>query len=277
MKYISRDKFLDSRISIPPLRQQRLIGLCLSSFHFACSEAEKEVSLLGVALDYLRETLLHSTHRLLGFTDPWPMVSLGQVTRPLTARNKGRHGRDRVMGVTKAEGLVPMREHVIAEEIGRYLRLPPGGFAYNPMRINIGSITMSELDEEVIVSPDYVVFECDRTRLDPRFLNHLRRTQAWADYMTIAGNGSVRVRIYYTDLAGFEFHLPSLAEQARIVEVLDDAEREIALLREEKALREKQRDALATALLTGKLPIPESMLEAERMAAAMAEQGSIAP
>ncbi|MCB1498609.1 MAG: restriction endonuclease subunit S [Bauldia sp.] len=186
------------------------------------------------------------------------MIALSEVTRQLTDRNGARFDRDLVMGVTKAEGIVPMREHVVAEDINRYLVLPPNGFAYNPMRINIGSIAMSEHEHDVIVSPDYVVFACKEDKLHPRFLNHLRRTKAWADFMTIAGNGSVRVRIYYASLAEFEFHLPPLDEQRAIIEVLDDAEREIAALEAERAALAKQRDALATELLTGRLRVPQA-------------------
>ncbi len=159
------------------------------------------------------------------------------------------------MGVTKAEGLVPMKEHVIAADIARYLVLPPQAFAYNPMRINIGSIVMSQVEEEVIVSPDYVVFACRPERCHPHFLNHLRRTRAWQDFMTIAGNGSVRVRIYYADLANFEFHLPPFSEQARITEVLDDAEGELTALQAECRACEIQRDALGSELLTGHLRV----------------------
>lgn len=184
------------------------------------------------------------------------MVAFAEVTSQLTRRNGDRFGRELVMGVTKAEGIVPMREHVVAEDISRYLVLPSNGFAYNPMRINIGSIAMSEHHGDVIVSPDYVVFACKEDRLDPRFLNHLRRTKSWSNFMTIAGNGSVRVRIYYADLAEFEFHLPSLDEQNAIIEVLDDAEREIAALNAEGVALTKQRDALATELLTGRLRVP---------------------
>jgi len=209
-------------------------------------------------LESIRERLIHGAHRLGDRNAPWPMVALSEVTRQLTGRNGDRYGRDLVMGVTKAEGIVPMREHVVAENISRYLVLPPHGFAYNPMRINIGSIAMSEHEGDVIVSPDYVVFACKEDRLHPRFLNHLRRTKAWADFMTIAGNGSVRVRIYYASLAEFEFHLPPLDEQRAIVEVLDDAEREITVLEAERAALARQRDALATELLTGRLRVPQA-------------------
>ncbi|MFC3102001.1 restriction endonuclease subunit S [Altererythrobacter lauratis] len=243
---------------IPPRHQQMRVAEMLSTWDEALERLSRQIEHKERLLESIRERLIHGAHRLGDRNAPWPMVALSEVTRQLTGRNGDRYGRDLVMGVTKAEGIVPMREHVVAENISRYLVLPPNGFAYNPMRINIGSIAMSEHEGDVIVSPDYVVFTCKEDRLHPRFLNHLRRTKAWADFMTIAGNGSVRVRIYYASLAEFEFHLPPLDEQRAIVEMLDDAEREITALEAERAALARQRDALATELLTGRLRVPQA-------------------
>lgn len=252
-------KFLKSlRVPLPPIDEQRRIVATLSTWDETLERLSRQIERKKRLLESIRERLIHGAHRLGGRNSPWPMIALSEVTKQLTERNGARYGRDLVMGVTKAEGIVPMREHVVAEDISRYLVLPPLGFAYNPMRINIGSIAMSEHEHDVIVSPDYVVFACKEDRLHPPFLNHLRRTKAWADFMTIAGNGSVRVRIYYASLAEFEFHLPPLDEQRAIVEVLDDAEREIAALEAERAALAKQRDALATELLTGRLRVPQA-------------------
>lgn len=246
------------KVPVPPIEEQDRIAELLCIWDKTLVRLARQIEGKETLLESFRERLIHGAHRLGGRKSPWPMVSLSEVTRQLTERNGTRYDRDLVMGVTKAEGIVPMREHVVAEDISRYLVLPPSGFAYNPMRINIGSIAMSEHEDDVIVSPDYVVFACKIDRLHPRFLNHLRRTKAWADYMTIAGNGSVRVRIYYASLAEFEFHLPPLDEQRAIVEVLDDAEREIAVLEAEQAALSRQRDALATELLTGRLRVPQA-------------------
>lgn len=245
-------------LPVPNKHEQLRIAEMLSAWDEALERLSRQIERKKRLLESIRERLIHGAHRLGGRNSPWPMIALSEVTKQLTERNGARYGRDLVMGVTKAEGIVPMREHVVAENISRYLVLPPNSFAYNPMRINIGSIAMSEHEGDVIVSPDYVVFACKEDRLHPRFLNHLRRTKAWADFMTIAGNGSVRVRIYYASLAEFEFHLPPLDEQRAIVEVLDDAEREITALEAERAALAKQRDALATELLTGRLRVPQA-------------------
>ncbi|MBK8118668.1 MAG: hypothetical protein IPK39_05155 [Sulfuritalea sp.] len=65
----------------------------------------------------------------------------------------------------------------------------PQAFAYNPMRLNIGSIAISSFDDDILVSPDYVVFESDATKLLPGCLNHLRRTRFWASHFEAAGSG----------------------------------------------------------------------------------------
>lgn len=250
---INRPDLEAIEVPVPPRADQIRIAGILMKWDHAIEALDHQIISKDKLLKFLRECLTHGVRRLNQGNGTWPMTDLGSVSRQLTERNGSRFGRESVMGVTKADGLVPMKEHVIAEEITRYLILPPSAFAYNPMRINIGSIVMSELSDTVIVSPDYVVFACKPKQLDPRFLNHLRRTKAWSDFMTIAGNGSVRVRIYYASLADFEFHLPPLSEQAAIVEILDDAEREVVALRSERAAFERQRDALATSLLLGRL------------------------
>lgn len=253
---VNAEEFSSFEFPLPPVPAQQQITKIISAWDETLERLSLQIERKENLLASIRERLTHGVHRLSGRNTPWPMVALSEVTKQLTGRNGDRYGRDLVMGVTKAEGIVPMREHVVAEDISRYLILPPNGFAYNPMRINIGSIAMSDHEHDVIVSPDYVVFACKEDRLHPRLLNHLRRTKAWADFMTIAGNGSVRVRIYYASLAEFEFHLPPLDEQRAIVGVLDDAEREIAALEAERAALARQRDALATELLTGHLRVP---------------------
>jgi hypothetical protein len=67
---------------------------------------------------------------------------------------------------------------------------------------------MSPFDRDVLVSPDYVVVECDDSKLLPSYLQHLRHSHKWRRHFELAGNGSVRARIYYDDLGRFTFLLP---------------------------------------------------------------------
>ena len=91
------------------------------------------------------------------------------------------------------------------------------------MRLNIGSIARWHGDNDILVSPDYVVFRCTEapeSSLDPGFLDQYRRSNHWHDFVTESGIGSVRVRIYYNDIARLKLKLPKLAEQQKIAACL---------------------------------------------------------
>jgi type I restriction enzyme S subunit len=232
------------KVPLPTLREQIGIRNVLMVWDSAREKSEELIAAKGLMLHRLREGfLLKPKHS--------KRTKLHTVTRESTERNGTRFGRDVIMAVTKQAGMRPMREETIAASIERYKLVRPNGFAYNPMRLNIGSIAMSPFANDVLVSPDYVVFECDESRLLPGYLNHLRFSRHWTRYFDSAGNGSVRVRIYYDDLGAFAFNLPPLDEQRRIVQALDACALEIAKLAEYRDSLKTQKRGLMQKLLTG--------------------------
>ncbi len=163
-------------------------------------------------------------------TDRLRKRQLKDVTEESRIRNGAKHTDASVMGVTKADGIVPMESRLIASNIARYKLLQNDWFAYNPMRLNIGSIARWRGHREVLVSPDYVVFKClsEEEGIDPGYLDQFRHSHIWEDFVTERGDGSVRVRIYYNDLARLEVVLPSVAEQQKIAECLSSLDELIA-------------------------------------------------
>jgi type I restriction enzyme S subunit len=154
-------------------------------------------------------------------------LQLADVTAESTERSGAGQGPSQIMGVSKVDGIVPMEDRLIAADTARYKFVREDWFAYNPMRLNIGSIARWHGDNDILVSPDYVVFKCKSTgpyRLDPAYLDHFRRSDAWNEYVSEKGDGSVRVRIYYKDLARLQLALPSFPEQQKIGECLDSAD-----------------------------------------------------
>ena len=131
----------------------------------------------------------------------------------------------------------------------------PRAFAYNPMRINVGSLCMWLGDKPCLVSPDYVVFRCKPGELDADYFDYLRQTHRWDHYMQAAGNGSVRVRIYYDDLAALKFVIPPFSEQVRISAFLRNFDRELSLLRAQLTALKPQKRGLMQQLLTGKVRV----------------------
>uniref|UniRef100_UPI0040478DAD restriction endonuclease subunit S n=1 Tax=Yoonia sp. TaxID=2212373 RepID=UPI0040478DAD len=236
----------------PPENEQLKIVDILRTWDNALEKLVALSSAKEKRLRALRSTLLLSELRSNGQRRNWSPTRLSTVTHELTARNgKEELGRDYVMGVTKAQGVVPMREQTIARDISRYKRLPTRAFAYNPMRINVGSIAMNEASETVLVSPDYVVFGCNPDGIEPDYLDHLRKTAWWAHYINSGGSGSVRQRTYYADLAALRLPLPDIEEQREIVAILNAAKADLSSTEQMIKAVKLQKRGLMQKLLTG--------------------------
>lgn len=245
MKNISQDFFLGLPVLIPPVTEQRRIAEILRTW----DEAIEKLKALRAAKERRLQTLREKLTFLESKAEP---VRLGDVTEEVTARNgAGRLGREMVMGVSNSRGIVPMREQTIADDIARYKLVPHQAFAYNPMRINVGSIAMNESMETILVSPDYVVFACLPDRLEPDFLDHLRKTKWWAHFINSGGSGSVRQRTYYADLAAMKAPLPSFERQTQIADILSTARRDVDTTAREITALQRQKRGLTQKLLTG--------------------------
>lgn len=183
--------------------------------------------------------------------EEWRTVDLGDVAKESRARNSELSiSEERLVGVFKDQGMLPMRDRVRGTSVERCKVVRPGDFAYNPMRINIGSIARSTANANLMVSPDYVVFSPDTNKIDGLFLDYLRKSDAWAAFVGNAGDGGVRIRIYFEHLARFRFNLPPLHEQRRIVEILCSVDEAIAATRSVIEQTRKVKQGVLERLLT---------------------------
>lgn len=157
------------------------------------------------------------------------IVRLGDVAYEYKERI-GEEAPDRpVYGVDKSVGLTDQPRYQ-SSNLSRYKRIEHGMFAYNPMRLNIGSIGFCHYKlPPGIVSPDYVVFGCRESALLPKFMDYHTRSAPWSDWLSLAGEGSVRERIYFRKLEAYQLLLPSLSYQKAAVEILSTLDRKIEL------------------------------------------------
>lgn len=181
----------------------------------------------------------------------WSVRSLGSVTEEVRERNSGKLDDALLCGVLKEQGLVPMRERVKGATTKRCRVVGPSAFAYNPMRINIGSIARNLRDHSVMVSPDYVVFATQPGELLPSFLDHFRRSDVWQRFVGRSGDGGVRIRIYYDDLAQLRLRIPPLPEQVKVVEILDCLTTKLNQLGSKRDGMQALKRGLMQKLLTG--------------------------
>ncbi len=255
MRNVSKTELLGITVGRPPLPEQQKIAAILSTWDRAIELTEKLIAAKQKRKQALMQQLLTGKVRLPGFEKSvWKKCHLSDVAKNSTRRNGSSTDQATVYSVTNSVGMIPMDEGVIGESIERYKTVSHFDFAYNPMRINVGSIAMWHGNEDVLVSPDYVVFQCG-PKLDAEYLEHFRKTHYWSHFVTRAGGGSVRVRIYFSDLAAMKLKLPSLEEQKAIAAVLNTQDSEIRLLESKLGTLKQQKKGLMQQLFTGKVRV----------------------
>lgn len=132
----------------------------------------------------------------------WRVVSLGEVTKQITEKVGNREDVTVLSPINSGE-LVLSEEYftkqVFSKDLSKYLIVTPLSFAYNPARINIGSIGLNTFDFVGCVSPVYVVFECEPNY--QYFFDFFKRTAMFKDEVALRAIGGVRQSLGYNDLS----------------------------------------------------------------------------
>jgi type I restriction enzyme, S subunit len=243
-------------IELPGIQEQRKIADILLTWDRAIEGAEKLIAAESLLKRGLLERLLAWRKRLDEFSgENWKSVSLGDVTTESRLRNGAACAEKELHLVTKSEGMVPMRKRIRGDSLGRCKLVRKDWFAYDPSRLNNGSIAKWSGPGDALAPPDYVVFKCDEGLIDPEFLNQFRLSHQWTQFVENAGSGSVRVRVRFSDLAALKLSLPPIEEQQRIAATLNACDRERALLQQQIHALKRQERGLMQKLLTGQIRV----------------------
>ncbi|MCA9607540.1 MAG: restriction endonuclease subunit S, partial [Myxococcales bacterium] len=156
----------------------------------------------------------------------YPVVELGRHVRQISLRNRSDTDCE-VFSVTNSEGFTRSTEYfskeVFSKDVSNYKVVSPGQFAYNPSRINVGSIDYLREPMPVLVSPLYVVFEGDN-QLNPDYLLRYLKSD-WGNAQIRANTeGAVRDSLKYKGLEKIKVPLPELDDQIRIARLLGKVE-----------------------------------------------------
>lgn len=156
-------------------------------------------------------------------------IKLGNFISEYSVRNKA--GDDiPVYSVTNKEGFCRdyFSKDVASQDRSTYKIVPRGCFAYNPSRINVGSVDWQHKEDRVIVSPLYVVFSVSKG-LDQQYLYYYLKSEKCLYYIKELASGSVRDNLKLSMLKEFTIPNITLEEQRKAVMVLEQTDRLIAL------------------------------------------------
>lgn len=164
----------------------------------------------------------------MGFID---ITTLGSVTELSGKKNK-ELGNYESYSINNIDGFVPQDEQFESGNYSEadksmYFIVSPGSFAYNPARINVGSIGYQNLDKDVIVSSLYEVFKTT-DKCDAQYLWQFMHTRRFNDMVVKYAEGGVRQYLFYKNFCRIKVNLPSIDEQKKIAEFLTTFDKRIA-------------------------------------------------
>ena len=171
--------------------------------------------------------------RFSGFTGDWEQRKFEDITFSAGEKNRDNIAYESY-SVTKENGFVPQNEQfenggtMATANKSMYYIVSRNSFAYNPARINVGSIGYYDKPENVIVSSLYEVFKTIED-IDDRFLWHWFKSNAFQKMIEQYQEGGVRLYFYYDKLCMCSLPIPDIKEQRKIGKQLDDLDHLITL------------------------------------------------
>ena len=198
------------KLNIPTISEQDKIAKFLNLLDLRISTQRKIIEDLKKLKDaithfHFRNELTHS-----------PMTYIGQYITQVSRRNKDTKI-DRVLSVSNKYGFVDQDEQfedrvVASIDTSNYKVVQKGDFAYNPARINVGSVAILQEFENGIVSPMYVCFTTNKGLL-PAYFELYLSTNIFKHEMYKRLEGSVRLCLTYESLCNIKIALPEFSVQ----------------------------------------------------------------
>ena len=170
--------------------------------------------------------------RFPGFDGEWERIPLRNVTTQSLDKNSKNQDIP-VYSVTNHSGFIPQEDTFVNGEVASqnkktYRIVKKNQFAYNPTRINVGSIDYLRDIEKVIVSPLYVVFMCN-DNVDPAFIKLFSLTNDFKNQRQDNTEVGVRDTLKYDRFSNILISLPSLKEQQKIGSFFKEIDNRIEL------------------------------------------------
>ena len=212
---IHESDFLKIEIPVPSVVEQRKIGAYLDQLDRLITLHQREfVFLCKEKIEIIRY-----------IKNTWEQRKFDDITYPAGEKNRDNLPYESY-SVTNENGFIPQNEQfenggtMATADKSMYYIVSKNSFAYNPARINVGSIGYYDKPENVIVSSLYEVFKTSED-IDDRFLWHWFKSDAFQRMIEQYQEGGVRLYFYYDKLCMCSLPVPDIQEQRKIGKQLD--------------------------------------------------------
>ena len=236
IKGITKDELLSKIVFVPERKEQEAISAFFANLDNLITLHQRKLDKMKELKKAFLDLIFSQKLRFRGFTDSWELRKLKDITYPAGEKNRENLPLDSY-SITNEHGFIPQDERfenggtMREADKKMYYIVSPHSFAYNPARINIGSIGYQNTDKNVIVSSLYEVFKTSDD-VDDRLLWHWFKSSYFQKLIEQFQEGGVRLYFYYDKLCMGTLSLPSFEEQHKIGKYLDTYDNLITLRQE---------------------------------------------
>lgn len=163
--------------------------------------------------------------RFPGFTEDWEQRKFSEITYLSGIKNKENKPYESY-SISNEFGFIPQNEQfehggtMKTADKSMYYIVTQNSFAYNPARINVGSIGYYDKPDNIIVSSLYEVFKTTEI-VNDKFLWHWFKSNQFNHLIEKYQEGGVRLYFYYDKLCKGAIELPTIDEQNKISNLLN--------------------------------------------------------
>lgn len=258
IKNITKKEFLWIPIQIPPIQEQNKIAEMLDLWENAIEKTKALIAVKEKQFEWLTSNLINRAgHK---------RTAASGLMIEVSKRNKNSTI-ERVLSVTNHSGFVLPEEQferrVASANVSNYKVVEQGQYAYNPSRINVGSIARLDDWENGILSSMYVVFKLDTKKVCSDYFLHWLNSSEARQRIKNSAQGSVRETVSFKDLGAIDIPLPAMDVQKEVTYKLNLAQKEISLLKKTLKQYRSQKRGLMQKLLTGEWQVSSAQPVAE--------------
>ncbi|OPB98014.1 restriction endonuclease subunit S [Elizabethkingia occulta] len=148
---------------------------------------------------------------------------LSELVENFSVRAKNIGGAESLefYGVSNQDGITKSK-YAAEDKAEDYKIIEKGCFAYNPYRVNIGSIAYVNEDIKGLISPAYVIFKTKPNKIDDRLLLKFLKSAEGLRQIKLHARGSVRQALRYEDLCKIEISIPPFNEQVLLLNRIEN-------------------------------------------------------
>lgn len=190
-------------------------------------------------------------------------IPFSNVMKKFTLKAKNAPEIKLVYAVSKTDGIIPSLDYwgkntsvkrvdtqIYSDDISNYNVIRKGMFAYNPARLNIGSISCLFDGEDGLLSPMYCIFEIDEKKLTQKYVYYfIKSTKTIAKFDAMKEVGA-RFRFDFKNWEKIKIPVPPIEVQNEIVRILDNFTKLEAELEAELEARRRQYEFYRDKLLS---------------------------